>query len=176
MKQLVFVFISIIILATGYGQQEDSTSNGDSYSISKSTVGISGISKTIESNDKIYNVSQSIGQASVIDTYINNGYTLLQGYQLAKISHKINQVAIDNNLKAVVFPNPFHESIQISFEDRITNDISVVVFDMMGRIVHTQNFPPSQLIKLSLGDVPGGLYILKVTVESKQFIAKPTKQ
>ena len=176
MKQLIFVFLLSITVATSYGQQEDSTSIENSYSISKSTVGTSGISKTLESNDKIYNISQSIGQASVIDTYTGNGYTILQGYQLATIPHSISQIPIDNNLKAIVFPNPFHESIHISFEDRITNDISVVVFDIMGRIIHTQNFPPSQLIKLSLNDIPGGIYVLKVTVENKQFIAKPTKQ
>lgn len=176
MKSQIFVFISSILISTGYGQQEDSTSIENYYSISKSTVGVSGYSKTLASNDKFYNVSQSIGQASVIDTYRNNGYTILQGYQLANIPRNVSQLVIDNKLKAIVFPNPFLESIQISFEDQITNDISVVVFDIMGRIIHQQKFPPSQLIKLNLEHVPGGIYVLQVTVENKQFIAKPTKQ
>lgn len=176
MKQLIFVFFLMIIVASGYGQQEDSTANGNAYSISKSTVGISGYSKSIDANGKIYSVSQSIGQSSVINTFISNGYTLLQGYQLAYIPLHINQLPIDNNLKAVLFPNPFYESIQVSFEDQITNDIVVVVFDMMGRTIHRQTFSPSQLIKIDLTHIPGGIYVLKVTVENKQFIAKPTKQ
>ena len=176
MNHRIFVFLLFsIIISTSYSQQ-DFTTNGNPYTILRSTVGVSGSSKALTFDEKSYNVSQSIGQASVIGTYKIDDYALLQGYQQPFIAVNLIETPPENNLNATVFPNPFQQSIKIAFDELITDDINILLSDIMGRIIISKKFPASQLINLQLANIPDGIYVINIKVENKQFIAKITKQ
>ena len=137
---------------------------------------MAGSSKTITTNKGNYIVSQSIGQSSVIGTSFNKGYHLSQGYQQASFKIDIIPDTSNNNLGAMVYPNPFEQSVSVSFSEEILNVIDVVVFDIHNRLIYSKKFQPSPSIQLMLGDVSMGTYVLKVTSNGKIFNAKLIKK
>lgn len=151
--------------------------NTKSYSIIRSNLGTSGSSKVITTKNGQYSVSQSIGQSSVIGTYSNNGYYLRQGYQqpLNKIK-VVKEVFKNDNLIATVHPNPFEQSVFVSFDDEIEKEILVSVFDVAGKEIYSKQFKPSQRIELNLNNLSLGTYILKVLSSDKLFNAKLIKK
>ena len=129
----------------------------------------------ITSNGK-YSVSQSIGQLSVIGTYSNKGFYLRQGYQQPLNKIKVSSVSQNNDLTATIYPNPFKQSISISFGNNMKNEISVLVFDISGKMIYSKKFQPSQRIQLDFDDISSGSYLLKVLSNNKLFNAKLIKK
>lgn len=175
-KLISFVFLAFCF-CFGHSQISSTESETEmSYSIIRSNLGISGSSNTITTNNGRYIVSQSIGQSSVIGTYINEGYTIRQGYQQPAISIDIIPLPSDNKLNAAIYPNPFQQIVTISFSELMTDDVSIIVFDINGRLILSQKHPPSQLIKLAFDDISSGTYLIKVSSNGKQFNAQLIKR
>ena len=147
-----------------------------SQSIVRSTLGAGGSSQTVTSNNKSYFVSQSIGQASVIGTTINNGYAIRQGFQQPPHTFIIGPLNELDDLKAIIFPNPFQQSVYISFKDLIENDVSVIIHDISGRLILKETFAASQLIDLPLANIASGDYILNVITGKKHLTTSIIKQ
>ena len=150
--------------------------NGNSKYLMRSTLGINGLSKTITTNKGTYLFRQSIGQVSVIGTYTKNNYTIRQGFQQPLYSVKKVQPILENTLNANLYPNPFQQSLNISFGEKITNNLFVVIYNLSGKIIFSNKYPASQQINLLLDDIPNGNYILKINTENKQLVAKILKQ
>jgi hypothetical protein len=162
--------ILILLCSVQVFQAQDNSG----YRIMRSNVGSSGSSQTVVTSSGTYKISQSIGQASVIGTHYNNGYYLRQGYQ--QPMHKIKIVEeFDLDLNAKIHPNPFNQTIRITFSSKIEEDISVKIFDIHGRIVHAQEFLPAQNLELRLNDISSGSYFLKAISKGKHFTAKLIK-
>ncbi len=170
---------SMLCIVVSTQAQNNTSSKNDSitYSIISSNVGVGGSSNNVTTANGNYKVSQSIGQASVIGTHTNGEYHLSQGYQqqtLLEIS--IIKDLGEKNLGAIIFPNPFEQSVNISFSDEILKDISVVVFNIQGSLIYSQKFNPAQSIELMLGDISSGVYLLNAISNGKQFNAKIIKK
>ncbi|MEW7290837.1 T9SS type A sorting domain-containing protein [Aquimarina sp. 2304DJ70-9] len=179
MNPKISMLLFYLVAALCYGQNFNTNSNKNvkgEYSILRSTVGVGGSSKTMITNTGNYSVSQSIGQSSVIGTYSKNGYTIRQGFQQPFLSAKIISPITTSNLKAVLYPNPFQQSVNISFNTPITNQVNIVLIDIMGRTIRSQEFPASQLIALPLEEISDGTYFLKVSSGNKKFTAKLIKE
>lgn len=175
-KLISFVFLTFCF-CVGHSQISSTESETEmSYSIIRSNLGISGSSHTFTANTKQYIVSQSIGQASVIGTSSNSGYTLRQGYQQPSSLTYIIPLDGDNKLKAIIYPNPFQQSISISFSELILNDIEVLLFDIKGSLIYSGKFIGSPLIRISLSDIANGYYVIKVSSGNKQISAKLIKR
>lgn len=142
--------------------------------IIRSSLGSSGSSQTIVTSGGNYNISQSIGQNSVIGTYQSNGYYIRQGYQ-QPLSGKRKIKEKDDSLSAEVFPNPFHRQITIHFNTTILKHIAVSIYDVQGKIIYNQTFPPTQKLELYLNDIANGTYFLKVNSELQFFNTKLIK-
>lgn len=176
MKQQGVLLLFFFGYFIGFAQNQGTNSNSsESYKIIRSSLASSGSSNTISTNDGIYNVSASIGQSSVIGTSSNEGYVLRQGYQQLSILSDKTKLPGDNKLNTIIYPNPFQQSISVSFNEQITNDIFIDVFNVNGRLVFSKKFPPSQLLKLRLGNISNGTYVIKVASNGKQFSAKLIK-
>ena len=145
------------------------------YWIQRSTLGLAGSSKTIVTQKGSYNVSQSIGQRSVAGTFYKKGYGLRQGYQQPLISIITINSPLANSLKAVFYPNPFQQSLNISFETPITKEVQIILFDVIGRPIYIRNFPAWQLINIDLSGIATGVYIIKVTADNKYISANLIK-
>lgn len=147
-----------------------------SQSIVRSTVGIGGSSQTVTYNNRTYFVSQSIGQASVIGVSAKNGHIIRQGFQQPPHTFEIGLLNEESDLKATIFPNPFQQSIYITFIDLIEEDVSVIVHDISGRLILKKTFPASQLIALPLESIATGDYILNVIIGKKHLTTSIIKQ
>lgn len=145
------------------------------YRIIRSNLGSSGSSHNVTTTMGTYKISQSVGQASVIGTHYNRGYYLRQGYQQPLTKIKAKPKDSDDSLSAKVHPNPFSQFITVRFSETMLNDISVMMFDVNARIIHTQEFLPAQSIELRLRDIASGNYFLKVISGNKYYQTKLIK-
>lgn len=144
------------------------------YKIIRSNLGSSGSSQTVSTSKGIYKVSQSVGQSSVIGTYNNNHYYLLQGYQ--QPWYKIDvKSTFESEILAKVHPNPFQQSIRVVFSSPIQHAIFVMIFDIHGKTIYHREFLPSQNLEISLMDISSGSYFLKVTSHNRHFNSKLIK-
>ena len=164
--------LSLLVLL--YFSQQFEAQNNSGYRIISSNLGSSGSSQTVETSNGSYKISQSIGQSSVIGTHYNNGYYLRQGYQ--QPMQTIKRIKdLDIELRAKVYPNPFSQTLFITFSDEMRNDISISIFDIEARVIHTQEFLPAQRLELQLRDISTGNYFLKVASGRKRFNTKLIK-
>lgn len=162
-----------IVLLLGCWHQSHAQDNSV-YRIKTSNLGSSGSSQHIETENGTYKVSQSIGQASVIGTHHNNGYVLRQGYQ-QPLEGRITVETFNYNLEAKVYPNPFNQELIISFSQTMATDISTMIIDLHGKIIHVQEFLTAQEVTLQLKDISAGMYVLKVVSGIKRFNTKLIK-
>jgi hypothetical protein len=173
MKQkLLFVSALFLMFASQFSQAQNSSSN---YLV-RATTGTSGSSENVTANNKQYVVQQSIGQASVIGTFYDDNYTLRQGFVQPNVLAKIIDVAIPLSLEAIVYPNPFVESVSISFSEKIIGKVEVVVFDLVGRQVFSKSYMATQELNVQFNELPVTGYILKVIANNKQFIKNILKK
>ena len=171
-KAYAFFLLTICFVFSMKAQQRV---DSNSYRIMRSNIGAGGSSKTMSTSKGQYVISQSIGQSSIIGTYSNNGYYLRQGYQQPPSNIKVVKKSSTNDLFATVHPNPFGQSVSISFTESITKTISVSVYDISGKLIYSKEFPPSKNIDLDLKHISNGSYLLKAISNGKLFNAKLIK-
>jgi hypothetical protein len=145
-----------------------------SYKVIRSNLGSSGSSQTVITSNGTYVVSQSVGQSSVIGTYKNNHYYLLQGYQQPLYNIDMKST-FESEIPAKVHPNPFQQSIQIVFSSPIQDAIFVMIFDIHGKTIYHREFLPSQNLEINLMDISNGSYFLKVVSNNRHFNSKLIK-
>lgn len=141
----------------------------------RSTTGVSGSSNLVSLSNQNYVIQQSVGQASVIGTFANGSLIFRQGFIQPNVLTKIVDKKTLLSLEAIVYPNPFMESINIVFSEEITDKISVEIYDMLGRLVFAKIYSPSQNVYVMLGSSPVANYILKVNANKKQLVKKILK-
>jgi hypothetical protein len=141
-----------------------------------STTGVSGSSESITVNNKSYLVQQSIGQASVIGTFNNAGYTLRQGFIQPNVLAKIVDANMSIDLEVIFYPNPFIESATLAFTETIKGTIEIGVFDMLGRLVFSNTYNAEQNLEVQFKNLSVADYILKVTANNKQFVKSIIKK
>ena len=169
MKQQLLFAITLFFIQ--FTQAQNTTSD---YLV-RATTGVAGSSENISYNNKQYVVQQSIGQASVIGTFYDGNDTFRQGFIQPNVLAKIVDAAIPLNLAAVIYPNPFTESVTLSFSEKITNTVEVSVFDLLGRLVFSKSYAADQNIHVQFNNLSVANYIIKVTANNKQFIKKILK-
>ena len=170
MKQQLLFAITLFLIQFSQAQ------NNSSEQLVRSSTGVSGSSEIITNNNKTYVVQQSIGQASAIGTFYDSDYILRQGFIQPNVLAKIRDVAIPLSLDAIIYPNPFVESVTISFSEQITDKVEVAVFDVLGRLVFSKSYTANQKVNVQFNNLSVADYILKVTANNKQFIKKIIKK
>lgn len=164
---------AILIITLCLGQLFQAQ-NDQEHRIIRSNLGSSGSSKTVTTIKGVFTISQSIGQSSVIGTHYSNGYYVRQGYQQPFYKQKTVK-NLGNDLTVKVFPNPFIQDITITFSHTIKKEIVIIIYDINGKNLYTQEFLPAQEIKVNLTDISSGMYILKVVSEKLFFNTKLIK-
>ncbi|WP_160289459.1 T9SS type A sorting domain-containing protein [Psychroserpens mesophilus] len=144
-------------------------------SLKKETLTNQGSSHFVYANNKSFYIQESIGQTSVIRTFNAQNYSLRQGFLQPVHASFLNDNS-DSNLDAVVFPNPFSQSITIIFNEPIFDELTVYVSDVMGRTVHSQIYHPTQNLTIQLSNVANGVYVLHVRMRQKIMITKIIKE
>ncbi|TGV04742.1 T9SS type A sorting domain-containing protein [Flavivirga rizhaonensis] len=148
---------------------------GNAQMLRKQTLASQGSSHVVYTNNKSYYIIESIGQASIINTYEANNYSLRQGY-LQPVSASIVVNGFNADFKAVIFPNPFSSEVQIKFKEPVIDILQVTVRDVLGRIVLNQRYNPMQSIVLNLDHLNIGSYSVHVSMRSKLLKSKIIKR
>lgn len=80
-------------------------------------------------------IRYTVGQQSVIGTS-TNGYVIQQGFQQSNW----DKIMVNNtiSISTTVYPNPFVETVNFTFSSSPGTQIDVVVFDILGRLVHSE--------------------------------------
>jgi hypothetical protein len=162
----LFHFLLLFLFSIQFSQSQST----ESTYLVRSTVGASGSSESIVVDNKSYVVQQSIGQASVTGTFNNARYTLRQGFIQPNVLAKIIDPNMSIDLVATFYPNPFIENVTLAFTEKIEGNISVVIFDLLGRLVFSKNYPANQNLNMRFNNLSVAGHILKVTANNKQFI------
>ena len=159
MYLLMKVNIILVLVTLSFGL------NGYSQSVIRSNVGSGGSSQIIISDNTTYFISQSIGQASVIGT----SNMIRQGFQQPHTLFIVQKSATKNEYLASIYPNPFSQSISVAFAVEVTQNITISILDISGKLVLYRNYSPARLIELSLQDFASGNYIIHVLVGGSRF-------
>ena len=112
------------------------------------------------------NKNASVGtffKAEVVDEYTCDlyFYTMAYGYGLYRISSKPSSVepVFDASEKAVVYPNPISDQMNIKSREAIT---SVTVYSILGEKVASVEGVSSNSLTINCGGLAPGVYLVKV--------------
>ena len=62
------------------------------------------------------------------------------------------------------YPNPYTETFNLSLSTSSEDKVSIVVYDMTGRLIERRDVRPSDMVEQQIGDrYPSGVYNVVVT-------------
>lgn len=130
------------------------------------TLGVSGGSTT---SGVIY----SVGQSSVIGNNMSGGFLINQGF-VQPLSDSYYVDDIDTNFNVAVYPNPFVNEFEASF-DKEYNNMNVLIQTLSGQTVFRKNYQNNNSIRVNLSGYSGQTYIVTINADGKTFTAKLIK-
>ena len=130
------------------------------------TIGIGGGST---SSGVIY----SVGQSSVIGNNMSGGFLITQGF-VQPLSDLYYVEDINTNFNVVVYPNPFVNEFEASF-DKVYNNMNVLIQTLSGQTVFRKNYLNNNSIRINLSGYSGQIYIVTINADGKTFTAKLIK-
>ena len=130
------------------------------------TIGVGGGST---SSGVIY----SVGQGSVIGNNMAGKFLITQGF-VQPIFGSYNIEDINTNLNVAVYPNPFINEFEASFDKEFKNT-AVLVQTLSGQTVFRKNYQNNNLIRVDLSGYSGQTYILTINADGNKFTAKLIK-
>ncbi len=118
-------------------------------------------------------VNYSVGQQSVTGTS-SGAYVVQQGFQQNNWSKIIKQNK--NLIVTTLYPNPFVEQITFTFSSSPGTEVKVLIFDVLGRIVHSEvAVNENNEIKLNLSRLFSAEYLIRLLSENYEHSAKIIK-
>ena len=113
-------------------------------------------------------VSQTIGQLSVIGNYRGSEVMVGQGFQQSRLMKSVKAPVI--TVVTTTYPNPCIDRIHFEFSSVITGPIKFSLYDVMGRLVASQEKPATDTIltitDLSLAE---GQYFVKLSAKNYNY-------
>lgn len=92
------------------------------------------------------------------------------------VSNSEEVLPIQSDLINGVYPQPSRDVLNIEIKDKNTSSIDITLYNLKGRLVHSESHIPIQsgISQLHLRDYPSGIYYLKVTDRHRCQIMKIT--
>jgi hypothetical protein len=79
-------------------------------------------------------------------------------------SAPLREVATKEKFEVKAYPNPYTETFNLSLTTSSEDKVSVVVYDMTGRLIERREVRPSDMVEQQIGDrYPSGVYNIVVT-------------
>ena len=163
MKNFTFLLFFVLLYLPSFGQ-----------SMQRQTLGMHGSSEFVYAHNKSFFIQQSIGQASVIDTYHSNNYQLRQGF-LQPVKATLIDSGFDTEIDVQVFPNPFDNAVTINFGEPMMDIITITLYHISGQLIYQQDFDPAESLTLQFNDLPIGAYALQGQMRAQSFTIKLIK-
>ena len=118
-------------------------------------------------------VIYSVGQSSVIGNNMSGGFLITQGF-VQPLSNFYYVEDINANFNVNVYPNPFVNEFEASF-DKDYNNMSILIQTVSGQTVFIKNYQNKSSIKVDLSGYSGQTYIITINADGKRFTAKLIK-
>ena len=115
----------------------------------------------------------SVGQSSVIGNNMSGGYLITQGF-VQPLSDSFYVEEINTNFNVAVYPNPFVNEFEASF-DKEYNNMNVLIQTLSGQTVLRKNYKKNNSIRVDLSGYSGQTYIVTINADGKTFTAKLIK-
>lgn len=165
MGKITLIFLCMVLTTASIQAQK----------LLRSTVGVAGTTSALSEGSNTLVIQQSIGQGSVIGTFVSGTVMLRQGF-IQPPSIRTSIIEEDATLLASVYPNPFTEAVNISFSEEVSGNLSIIIFDMLGRKVYDQSKKAAQEMSVNLQSLSSAQYIMIVSSGNKQFKANLIKK
>ena len=123
-------------------------------------------------------VKQTVGQQSITGSS-SNKYVVMQGFQQSLWGKYIasNAFEMPEDIKTTVYPNPFTETINFKFSKPITDVLSILIFDTMGRLIYDQKQKVNnQILTIDLTILPTSEYLLRLNTPNLNYYTKIIKK
>lgn len=151
MKQLLFLFFGFSI----YGQQLHHQMLSSQASSNLLPTGI--------------RINQTIGQQSVIGNYAFSKSVIGQGFQQSSIARSGIKFVSDA-ITTLTYPNPFVDQIHFQFSKPISGLISLTIFDVLGRLVYSeQKLAKQNILTIENIHLPQNEYIVKLSATNYNY-------
>ena len=118
-------------------------------------------------------VIYSVGQSSVIGNNMSGGFLITQGF-VQPLSDSYYVEDINTNFNVAVYPNPFVNEFEASF-DKEYNNMNVLIQTLSGQTVYRKNYKKNNSIRVDLSGYSGQTYIITINADGKTFTAKLIK-
>lgn len=110
---------------------------------------------------------------------------LSEGSSTANVSFVVNETFIsvlgENELDkpaleaGILYPNPVGETLYLELSSRTSGKIIAEIIDLQGRIIHSEILilpDGSERISIATGDIEKGIYLLRLTTESRETVLR----
>jgi hypothetical protein len=124
-------------------------------------------------------IKQTVGQQSITGNTKSKEVAVLQGFQQSLWSKYITENKIDvvSGITTLTYPNPFIETINFQFSIPIKDEISILIFDVLGRLIFQQKKrADNTVLTLDLARLPTSEFLVQLTANNFNYYTKIIKQ
>ena len=124
-------------------------------------------------------VKQTVGQQSIIGTSSAKDYVVIQGFQQSLWAKYIasNKVDAVEGISTITYPNPFIETINFQFSKPISDDMSISIYDILGRLIYEQKKKiDNDILTVELAMLPASEYLVRIKATNLNYYTKIIKQ
>lgn len=120
-------------------------------------------------------VSQTIGQQSSIGT-ATNPVVVQQGFQQSYWATLITNSTLSNSTQVIAYPNPFVGTIYFQFTNLVDEEISVLIYDILGRKLLEKEIKVNNgLLSIDLSILANAAYLVRFSTKGVTYYRKIIK-
>lgn len=146
MKTIIVILLSILY-HQGYAQ-----------TLKRQTLSAAGNSNLVVVGQGSFFLQQSVGQNSVINTYVESNHSLRQGF--IQPLPAIVLGGDPNELEVVVYPNPFVNGVVVNLEPSNEERVEMQLFDISGRLILQNSYAANTQLQIPLYNLAEGSYLM----------------
>ncbi|GGG45735.1 T9SS C-terminal target domain-containing protein [Croceivirga lutea] len=146
MKTVIVILLSILY-HQGYAQ-----------TLKRQTLSVAGNSNLVVVGQGSFFLQQSVGQNSVINTYVESNHSLRQGF--VQPLPAIVLGGDPNELEVVVYPNPFVNGVVVNLEPSDEERVEMQLFDISGRLILQNSYAANTQLQIPLYNLAEGSYLM----------------
>lgn len=119
-------------------------------------------------------IQQSIGQLSVIGNFSTSEWTASQGFLRGLPSRSLS---LPEPFLVIPFPNPFAQEVTFRFMPRISEEASIIIYDMNGKEVYRSLLKPQENeAMINLNFLSNSVYLVFIKMGNRAFQTRIIKK
>jgi len=134
------------------------------------------LSTNLTTYNMTFNVSQSDTNARLVfNLGLNAADVTLDDILLISSTGQGAKLVNENTPDIQVFPNPFRDRLTLSLKNIEQQQGTISMYDLSGRLLHTQAFNNEETVELNTSKFIPGVYLLQVRVGGQVYVRKLVK-